>query len=126
VATKRKAGGRPFTKGDPRINRKGVSKEKAQYNELVRERLAQLLAKPSRFNMPGVLTPSLDIILQTAIDRAEAGDALARRDVLEWFAGKPPIEVQAAPGTGMIIWDIPASPHIAMAVGREVAKEKKR
>src|SRR5579884_597728 len=40
--------GKPFTKGDPRINLQGVSKEQAEFNRLCRERAQILLTSPHK------------------------------------------------------------------------------
>lgn len=116
MARKKMPRRKPFPKGGPRIHPVEVSKAHGAYNELVRSKLAELLERPSSRSESGEPESGtrretrLERLLQAAIGRAEAGETAARRDVLEWFAGKPvqPIET-SGPGGGplRVVWDMP-------------------
>ena len=111
MARKKMPRRKPFPKGDPRVHRAAVSKEHGAHNELVRSKLAELLERPSDSPESGKRGEThLERILQTAIDRAGDGETAARRDVLEWFAGKPVQPIEASgPGGGplRVVWDMP-------------------
>ncbi|HEX2712222.1 MAG TPA: hypothetical protein VHM88_08370, partial [Candidatus Acidoferrales bacterium] len=109
MARKKKPRRKPFPKAGPGIRRAGASKEQGAYNELVRSKLAELLERPSDSSEAGKRESrkpkresqehqetQLERILQAAIHRAEHGETAARRDVLEWFAGKPVQPIEAS------------------------------
>lgn len=84
--------GKPFVKGDARINRHGVTRESAALAKLVRDTAADVLFNPSP-RQPD--KRRLVCILETLSDKAEGGDVRAAEVLLERIGGKPTQPIEA-------------------------------
>lgn len=111
---KGRARGKPFEPGDPRINREGVSKKKADLKEFVRGIAQAVLEAPSAESQ----RTELQLILEAARDKAKAGSLEHAEFLLTWAYGKPPQEMEVTgAGGGPIVIDI------GSAVARRAQKE---
>ncbi len=90
IATKRKrrGPGKPFVKGDARINRAGVPLESLAFQNALREAFATELTKPSPFDPEGQQN-RFERIVRRVVDLAEAGQSWAVEMVWDRIGGKP-------------------------------------
>jgi len=94
AAMKRRGPGRPFEKGDARINRHGVPKESLTFQRYLRKALAKELQRPSSSN--GEMSRFQRIVERLA-ELAESGVPWAVQTVFDRIGGKP---VQPIAGEG--------------------------
>ncbi len=87
TATKQRTIGVPFTKGDPRINRKGRPKSFDQLREVAQE-IAHREIKSKNGS-------SISIVEAVLLKLAEADDASSLKTFLEFSFGKVPDELKA-------------------------------
>lgn len=74
--------GKPFTKGDTRINRKGRKKKGDVFSELLRDALLEVLDPATGYRR-------IDSIADKMVTQAQQGNKDARQDVLHYAYGKP-------------------------------------
>jgi len=86
AAMKRRGPGRPFEKGDTRINRHGVPKESLTFQKYLRKALAKELQRPSSSN--GEMT-KFQRMVERLVELAESGVPWALQTVLDRIGGKP-------------------------------------
>jgi len=95
IAAKRPRGpGRPFEKGDARINRHGVPKESLTFQRYLRKALAKELQRPSSSNAE---MSRFQRMVERLVELAERGVPWALQTVLDRIGGKP---VQPIAGEG--------------------------
>jgi hypothetical protein len=85
-APKRRPRGKPFTKGDPRINRGGVPAEALQFQREMRSALAEELSKPSEHDP---CARKFEVMIGRLVALAEGGERWAIDAVLDRIGGKP-------------------------------------
>jgi hypothetical protein len=117
MAEKKKVRGKPFSKGDPRINREGVSKRDAEAKALARQVAQAVLAE--EIDPPGKLPGSelvrkktrLRVIFETDAELAQGGSTEHQKILLEWAYGRPPQEVEVTGKNGgpILTFDIPSA-----------------
>lgn len=93
---KRRGPGRPFVKGDTRINRGGVPAEAREFHAQFRKALADTLAKPCRNGTMSRFEKGLEGLAQAF----ERGKPWAVAEVLDRFIGKPKQAIEASDGEG--------------------------
>jgi len=86
AAMKRRGPGRPFEKGDARINRHGVPRESLAFQKHLRKALAQELQRPSDSN--GEMTKFQGLVARL-VELAEGGVPWAVQTVFDRIGGKP-------------------------------------
>jgi len=86
AATKRRGPGKPFEKGDARINRHGVPKESLTFQRYLRKALAKELQRPSSSN--GEMS-RFQRMVERLVELAESGVPWALQTVLDRIGGKP-------------------------------------
>jgi len=87
ITAKRPRGpGRPFEKGDARINRHGVPRESLAFQKHLRKALAQELQRPSDSN--GEMTKFQGLVARL-VKLAESGVPWAVQTVFDRIGGKP-------------------------------------
>ena len=86
AAMNRRGPGRPFEKGDARINRHGVPKESLTFQKYLRKALAKELQRPSSSN--GEMT-KFQRMVERLVELAESGVPWALQTVLDRIGGKP-------------------------------------
>jgi len=86
IPAKRRGPGRPFVKGDSRINRRGAPKESVAFQRHLRKALAEELQRPSDSN--GEMTKFQGLVA-CLVELAEGGVPWAVQTVFDRIGGKP-------------------------------------
>ena len=89
---KRRGPGKPFVKGDARINRGGLPSEAREFHLQFRQALADALSKPSRKGAATRFEKGLERLAQAF----QRGKPWAVAEVLDRFIGKPKQSVEAS------------------------------
>jgi len=97
VSGKKKPRGRPFTKGDARINRAGVPADAVEFSKRLRESLARELGKPYPEEPSGQVS-NFQQLSARLVQLAVSGSREALQIVLERLAGRVPQTVTGAEG----------------------------
>lgn len=122
--TPRRGRGKPFVKGDVRINRRGVPRESAALAKLLRDAAADVLLSSSpRYEDKARLT----CILEALADKAERGDVRAAEVLFERVGGRPtqPEDKQAESGRIVIEWNGPPPPWAPKHMLEDYARKQK-
>lgn len=111
AAKKRKRGpGKPFQKGDPRINREGKSKEIAELEGEFRQAIVDELYRPDEHD-PESQRANFKALARRWVELAKGGNLAAIEGLVERVLGKPVQPIGGTPGGEpiRIIVDVPSS-----------------
>ncbi len=90
---KKRGPGKPFVKGDARINRGGLPTEARQFQEQYRQALVAALSKPSR---RAAAISRFEKGIERLAESFESGRPWAVAEVLDRLIGKPKVSVEAS------------------------------
>jgi ribulose bisphosphate carboxylase small subunit len=86
--TAKRPRGKPFQKGDPRINRQGKSKELAELERELRQAIIDELCRIDEFD-PEHKRTNLEALVRRLVELGKGGNLAAIESLMERILGKP-------------------------------------